>query len=577
MPSGTFTPALALANFSQSPRTVKVSYALTQNGTASPETVETVTLAPSSSREVKLHGLAGDPMLQDSLLVASDGSPGDVLTKLVSKSEDSVLHEAEVFGKDLETPANAGEHPWTVENGTTSTQLLYNQSDTQQWFNVQISAGKTVWSKSYQLQPQQTEAVVINDLIKTGAKDNHGVAFPSDIWSGQAGWSVPQKNAGQGRLMQSNRDRAMARNFSCSNTVQVCQAAIDNADSFFLLGQTVDFGQINFGVCYQSCSGTPVGNGELGYSYSWDTENSNVASISGSSQNQTVNLYGAGIGGTMIDAYVSDFYCSIQASPPAPATVTPVLSSSKSLWFLGPGIAAPANWPLGSTQSVITASGASGGNFNWSITGGILSFSSSSQQSSTTTSGNSVTVYSIGASTSADDVTVNLSWYPSGGGSAIPADLDLQVDSPYELIPTTNSYYGVQTSCNPPDSGTAGFSSFIGYSIMSYFGVAISNIPVNEQFGSMAYDYSGTNWPAFTAGSFTPTSSTFADIICLAFPTGTPPTLPPQRPLGTLTVEHAAQAWRIGSTTSGQGILVQTDTHQKYQDHGANLDPVSPP
>jgi len=90
----------------------------------------------------------------------------------------------------------------------------------------------------------------------------------------------------------------MARNFSCSNTVQVCQAAIDNADSFFLLGQTVDFGQINFGVCYQSCSGTPVGNGELGYSYSWDTENSNVASISGSSQNQTVNLYGAGIGGT---------------------------------------------------------------------------------------------------------------------------------------------------------------------------------------------------------------------------------------------------------------------------------------
>jgi hypothetical protein len=262
-------------------------------------------------------------MLQDSLLVASDGNPGDVLTKLVSNSEDSMLHEAEVFGKDLETAANAGEHPWTVENGTMSTLLLYNQSDSPQWFNVQISAGKTVWGKSYQLQPQQTEAVVINDLIKTAAQDNHGVAFPSDIWSGQAGWSVPQKNAGQGRLMQSNRDHAMARNFSCSNTVEVCQAQIDNPDSFFLLGQTVDFGQISFGVCYQECSGTPVGSGEQGYSYSWYTENSKVASISGSSQNQSVSLYGSGVGGTMIEAFVTDPYCSIQAEPSQPANVGP--------------------------------------------------------------------------------------------------------------------------------------------------------------------------------------------------------------------------------------------------------------
>ncbi len=270
--------------------------------------------------------------------VASDGSPGDVETKHLSKS-DSELRKVEFIGKDFDNPYDGGVHPWTVENGTTSTLLLYNQSNSPQWFNVQISAGKTVWSKSYQLQPQQTEAVVINDLIKSGAKDNHGVAFPSDIWSGQAGWSVPQKNAGQGRLMQSNRDRAMARNFSCSNTVQVCQAQIDNADSFFLLGQTIDFGQIEFQVCYQSCSGTPVGNGEEGYSYSWDTENSSVASISGSWQNQSVDLYGAGIGGTMIDAYVSDFYCSIQAVPSQPATVTPSVNSiSPSQGLVGTGI-----------------------------------------------------------------------------------------------------------------------------------------------------------------------------------------------------------------------------------------------
>ncbi len=49
--------------------------------------------------------------------------------------------------------------------------------------------------------------------------------------------------------------------------------------------------------------------------------------IEGSGQNQTVNLYGAGVGGTMIDAYVSDFYCSIQAVPSQPANVTPAISN----------------------------------------------------------------------------------------------------------------------------------------------------------------------------------------------------------------------------------------------------------
>ncbi len=140
--SGTYTPVLALANFSSSPRQVTVHYALSQNGAPSVSTVAAVTLAPSSTQEITLSGLLGDPLLQDSFIEEDDGNPGDVQAKLMSKIS-SPLSEIELIGKDFNDPENGGDHPWTVENGTTSTLLLFNQSDQVQSFNVEISAGGT--------------------------------------------------------------------------------------------------------------------------------------------------------------------------------------------------------------------------------------------------------------------------------------------------------------------------------------------------------------------------------------------------------------------------------------------------
>jgi hypothetical protein len=127
-----------------------------------------------------LSGLTGDPLLQDSFIEEDDGNPGDVQAKLMSKIN-SPLNEIELIGKDFNDPENGGDHPWTVENGTTSTLLLFNQSDQVQSFNIEISAGGTVWRKLFKLQPMQTQAISFNDLIKSGAKDDHGKAFPSDI------------------------------------------------------------------------------------------------------------------------------------------------------------------------------------------------------------------------------------------------------------------------------------------------------------------------------------------------------------------------------------------------------------
>lgn len=244
LPAGAFTPVLSLANFSQTPRHVTVQYATTQNGTPASTTVSTLTLAPLASQQLVLGGLTGDPTLQNSFLVQSDGNPGDVGAKLVSTS-DSALAEVELEGKDLDASINGGDHPWNVENGNQSTLLLFNTSTDPQYFNVEISAGSAQWRKAYLLQPMQTQSIGINELIRTGAKDDNGIALPDNIGSGQVAWHMPAKNAGRGRLLVSNLDTAMARNFSCGYVAELCEAIFSGDVDFVVDGQSVPFGQIN--------------------------------------------------------------------------------------------------------------------------------------------------------------------------------------------------------------------------------------------------------------------------------------------------------------------------------------------
>jgi hypothetical protein len=264
--------------------------------------------------------------------------------------------------------------------------------------------------------------------------------------------------------------------------------------------------------------------------------------------------------------------------PVDPVTVQPTLSVSPSLWFFGSGINPPQSFTLGNTKGTVTAAGASSGSFSWAITSGatIASFASGTQESSTTTSGNTVIIYSIGYSTSANDVTVQLTWTPSGE-SPVVSTLAFSVDSPYKLIPGSITNSGVSgSSCNNPPPGSSGFQSKINYTIISFFGAQISNIGLSENFADSADDYIGNNWPPFTAGGTTTTTGAFYDNICMIFPGGTPPSLPPQNPLSSVKIDHVAQTWWVGTTTPALGVEVQGDTLQRYQDHGLHGSIISP-
>jgi len=155
----------------------------------------------------------------------------------------------------------------------------------------------------------------------------------------------------------------------------------------------------------------------------------------------------------------------------------------------------------------------------------------------------------------------------------------LTVDSPYKLIsngPGVNdpiAYHGA-TSCTAPSSGKAGYYSTVPYAMISFLGVQISNEYVNESF-SNAQNIVTNNWPGFTAGNFLSPNGTFDDIICVVN-TGSAIPAPsiPQSPLNQEVVQQASQSWFIGSQTSGSGVEVQTDTAQRFIDHGAH-DPAS--
>src|SRR4029077_12839277 len=173
-----------------------------------------VTLPAHATRELALDILEGDADLRNSFIVSSDSAPGDVSMKLTARSN-SQLREVELEAKDQMDPMNGGSHPWSLENGTESTLLLFNHSAEPQDFSVAISAGDTVWKKIYRLEAMQTTAISIRSLAQDKVKDDIGVTMPIGTDSGQVDWYAPGPGLGKGRILQSNRDLAMARNFSC--------------------------------------------------------------------------------------------------------------------------------------------------------------------------------------------------------------------------------------------------------------------------------------------------------------------------------------------------------------------------
>jgi hypothetical protein len=373
-------PNVSFANFSTKSAHAVIKYSQMIDSAPSAREVAHLTIPPGATKDLVLDTLEGDADLRNSFAISSDSSPGDLSVKLVAKS-DSSLPEVELEAKDELDPNNGGSHPWSLENGTESTLLLFNHSAEAQEFSVAIAAGNMVWKKTYSPASMQTVAIHIASLVENGVKDNSGKALPKGVLSGQLLWFSPGPGLGKGRLLQSNRNLAMARNFSCGAEVVLCGAAINPTSATISIGGQVDFSTLlNF--CSQArgqaCSGSQVDSDPTGITYSWTSSNTSILSIPGSTDSPDATADGTGAGSADVTVDIEQPACNCSASLQASVNVAPTISMGSTIISGGPtqsavvgqqisltGNPAP---PSGSTPW--TVAGTTVGGFNTALTNG---------------------------------------------------------------------------------------------------------------------------------------------------------------------------------------------------------------
>jgi hypothetical protein len=179
----------------------------------------------------------------NSFLVVSDAAPGDIMSKLISRS-DSALHETELLGKDEKEHVNGGSHPWDLGGETDSTLLLFNHASGAQTVDVFISRPDAPWHQTHHLDSTQMEVIDFRKLLRDQVKDDEGRTLPKNILSGQVGWFASSLGKVNGRVLQSNRPRAMARSFSCTDGYALAGAVYSPGTQEMKSGQTVTFGSV---------------------------------------------------------------------------------------------------------------------------------------------------------------------------------------------------------------------------------------------------------------------------------------------------------------------------------------------
>lgn len=292
LPSGNFTPQIFAANFSNAEAEITVQFATTQGDQTHVVTVLKTALEAQTTRAYDLNGLRGDERLQNSFIVRSNAPPGAVLSKLVARS-DGTLRELDLLGKDYQQIEDAGNHPWSVENGMLSTLLLFNHSPQPTYFSIRVANDKALWLKSIKLNSMETKAISINELIVSQEKDDKGKVLPKRLLRGEVGWLSPATTEVSGRILQSDRSVPLARNFSCNNCNMICNTpTLDPFSSLNIAeGEEGELGTITPVWCsvycsyYSSCPNstdttTYSNNGSL--AYSWWGGGSVASLVSGS-------------------------------------------------------------------------------------------------------------------------------------------------------------------------------------------------------------------------------------------------------------------------------------------------------
>ena len=321
---GSYKPYVALANFSLRSAHVTVRFSRTSglsgSTIASDTPVGDINLPPLRTQILPLADLQGDSAMRNSFVVTSDAAPGDIGVSMASKAPGNE-GEVELLGKDAQQPENAGAHPWSVAHGNDSTVLIFNHTQQEQRVMATILNGKALWQKLIKLSPLETIALSMNDLIKNQVRDDRKGILPADLVEGEIIWTMSDPKTVTGRLLVSNRIAAMARNFSCSPTAELCGASLSPGSATIPVNGTTTF-YGSWSTCLSYTPGQCNGPATTGLSpnFSW-TNGSNInQTCSGSNSCSPV---GTSPGTALLTVYVSSGLCTQQASSNVTVTAPP--------------------------------------------------------------------------------------------------------------------------------------------------------------------------------------------------------------------------------------------------------------
>jgi len=336
---GIYVPRVALTNFSTQPAhiTIETSSSRPQEPEDGTETTDTITpktlhvlLRPGESKDVLLDADSGSRGLQHSVVVKSDRLPGEVQSKLVSRS-DGALYEVEMLAKDEKTTQNGGGHPWLTRDGTESHLLLFNHSARVKTVAVAIANGLTTWKKLYRIAPFDTRQLSIDQIIREQVKDDKGKTLDPKYQGGVVLWSTANPGDITGRLLVSNRASAMAHNFSCGNTVVICGLNLSVFDGGSIpLDYYQEYGSATPNYCWAwgpgQCGNSYQDNGGGGAAFFWNLGNTNIVKFNspGDQNSSSPNFKGVATGSTYASVNASENGCQSGGSgSPPPAVKVP--------------------------------------------------------------------------------------------------------------------------------------------------------------------------------------------------------------------------------------------------------------
>lgn len=412
-------------------------------------------------------------------------------------------------------------------------------------FTLFYNRGTKRYDMVQTLQPDGQMSVDVGQLIRSQTPDVNGNTLPPTLASGS--YEITDlSHHGAGTLFEGKVIYDKMYGDAAYGCALCCGYATINCSLDSNPLGIPDQGTVPQGVQAEDmCEGGQYDDVSDAFYGSWTTANSSVA---------TADYYGThtgtGLGSTTSNTHGElnsndvPHMCPLHGFNPSDGDNTnpTITGSGNTVWYFSGQ--EPANYP---TAITLTSSGGSG--TQWNITSG----SSDVILSPTTGSSTTVTSSGIAFSASVNNVAITAT-VTVGEQQLTSAPFYITTRTPYWLVSTG----GTETDCDP----TWGYESHIPYEIQDQLLTPLpSGIGVNESWTTgVVDDYPGTNWVQGAAEGVQLNSASFEDDI----QGETSSYVPVAQCSGTnTTVQHWGQEWWVGSTTSGSGTPVQTDTLQK--------------